>query len=62
LKGFKKINLNVNEKQTVTFNPTDMDLSIWDANAHKWALQSGSFTVNIGASSTDLRLKGTMTI
>jgi len=62
LKGFQKINLNIGEKQTVTFNPIDRDFSIWDATAHKWALQSGQFTVYVGASSADFRLKGTLTI
>jgi len=60
LKGFQKILLGVNAKQTITFNLSDRDLSIWDADAHKWAVQSGSFAVLIGASSADIRLKGTL--
>lgn len=36
LKGFKKISLSPGSKQTVTFEITDRDLSIWDSVKHDW--------------------------
>lgn len=45
----------------VSFTLTDRDLSIWDATAHSWALQRGTFAVKVGSSSRDIRLTGTLT-
>ena len=36
------------------------DPSVWDATAHKWSEVKGTFKVAVGASSRDLKLKGTM--
>ena len=33
---------------------------VWDATAHKWSEVKGTFKVAVGASSRDLKLKGTM--
>jgi len=60
LKGFQKIQLSPGAKQTASWVLSDRDLSIWDANAHKWAVQSGNFGVLVGASSQDIRLQGTL--
>jgi len=62
LKGFSKLGLNVGEKKTATFTLSDRDLSIWDATAHKWALQSGTFQIRVGSSSGDIRAFSTLTI
>ena len=45
---------------TVTFSLSGLDLSVWDATAHKWSEVKGTFKVAVGASSRDLKLKGTM--
>ncbi len=57
LRGFDKIKLDPGKSGTVTFNLRRKDLSTWDA-AKGWVVPSGTFTVNVGASSRDLRLKG----
>jgi beta-glucosidase len=62
LKGFQKVFLNPGQTTTVTFNLTQQDLSIWDVGTHSWALQSGTFGVLVGASSRDIRLKGSFTV
>ena len=40
----------------------DRALSVWDAASRAWALQRGTFTVAVGASSRDLRLAGTLVV
>lgn len=41
---------------------TDRDVSIWDEVNRKWAVQHGSFNIYVGASSLDIKLKGTMAV
>ena len=60
LKGFRKVTLDPSETVTVTFSLSGLDLSVWDATAHKWSEVKGTFKVAVGASSRDLKLKGTM--
>jgi len=62
LRGFTKVGLTAGKAQTVSWTLSDRDLSIWDANTHKWALQSGTFNVYVGASASDFKLKGTLTV
>ncbi|EPE10931.1 glycoside hydrolase family 3 protein [Ophiostoma piceae UAMH 11346] len=61
LRGFDKVKLEAGTSGTVTFNLRRKDLSYWDV-AKGWVVPSGTFTVNIGASSRDLRLKGTFNV
>ena len=60
LKGFRKVTLDPSETVTVTFSLSGLDLSVWDATTHKWSEIKGTFKVAVGASSRDLKLKGTM--
>jgi beta-glucosidase len=46
----------------VTFNLRRRDLSMWDVAAQEWAVLSGDYIFNVGASSRDLRLSATLTI
>lgn len=59
LKGFKKVNLNPNEEQVLTFNITKEDLSFFDADKHEWVAEKGDFEAHIGSSSSDIRTKVT---
>jgi beta-glucosidase len=61
-RAFSKVALAVSGRSTVTWTLADRDLSIWDATNHRWALQSGTFQIYVGASSQDIRLKGTLTV
>ena len=61
LRGFDKVALEVGASSTVVFNLRRKDLSYWDV-AKGWVVPAGTFTVNIGASSRDLRLKGTFDV
>ncbi|KAH8588635.1 beta-glucosidase-related glycosidase [Bisporella sp. PMI_857] len=62
LRGFEKVGLEPGASTTVTFDLTRRDLSVWDVEAQKWQLQSGTYNVYVGASSRILPLSGTLTI
>jgi beta-glucosidase len=62
LKGFEKVWLKPGESKSVSMALNRDSLSIWDAEAHGWKLVPGTYTVNLGSSSRDIRLKGSFTI
>jgi beta-glucosidase len=61
LKGFQKIALKPGETQTVRFTLTPEELSFLDRNLQR-VVEPGTFTVMIGASSEDIRLKGSFEV
>lgn len=61
LRGFDRIHLAAGESKTVEFNLTPQGLGLWDKN-NRFTVEPGTFTVMIGASSTDIRLKGTFEV
>jgi beta-glucosidase len=62
LRGFEKINIKSGKKSNVNFEFTKTELSIWDTDAAKWVVPSGKFTLQIGASSRDIRQKASFTL
>lgn len=56
LRGFERVALNPGEKKTVQFILHPDDLALLDKNMN-WTVESGTFTVMIGASSEDIKLK-----
>jgi beta-glucosidase len=60
LRGFQKITLTPGQSQSVSFTLGTRDVSIWDVVKHDWASVSGTFDVLVGASSRDIRLRGTI--
>ena len=61
LKAFERITLEPGESRIVTFHLDRNDFAIVDADM-KWSVEPGTYDVLIGASSADIRLKGTITI
>ena len=61
LKAFKRISLEPGELRNVVFNLEPEAFAIVDADM-QWTIEPGTFDVLIGASSTDIRLKGTITL
>jgi beta-glucosidase len=61
LRGFDKVNIPAGQTQTVKFTLTTQDISIWHIEKHDWEVVSGSFSVDVGSSSRDIRAKGTFT-
>lgn len=60
LKYFEKVSLRAGESKTVSYNVRDEDLKYYNEKSHRWVLEPGSFTIYVGASSTDI--KGEVTI
>jgi len=61
LRGFRKVALGPGEKATVTLTLTPRDLSLYDQQM-KRVVEPGEFDVMVGASSADIRLRGTFTV
>jgi beta-glucosidase len=61
LRGFSRIHLEPKETRAVHFTLTPEDLQLFDRNDH-WTVEPGRFSVMIGASSEDIRLRGAFVI
>jgi len=61
LAGFQRVFLKPDEKKTVVFKIRASQFAFLDTRM-KWKVESGEMTVMVGASSEDIRLKGTFTI
>ncbi len=58
LKGFKKINLNSGQMETIVFELNKHDLSFYKPIENSWVVEKGMFKILIGSSSRDIRLEG----
>ena len=56
LRGFERIALNVGEKKTIEFTIKPDDLKLLDKKM-KWIVEPGTFEIQIGSSSEDIRLR-----
>ncbi len=56
LKGFKRVELKPGESKTVTMQLDRAAFSYWNPETKKWEADPGTFEVQIGASSRDIRL------
>lgn len=61
LRGFEKIELAPGERKTVRFVLDAMDFACWDGERHAFREIPGTYEVQIGASSRDIRLKAVVT-
>ena len=61
LRGFERIHLQPGEEQTISFTLTPQGLGLWDKN-NQFTVEPGSFSIMIGASSQDIRLKGSFEV
>lgn len=59
LKAFTKVFLKPGESRRLSFKLDQRALTFFDPNTKKWTAEPGKFTVEIGSSSRDIRLKGT---
>ncbi|CAO0795662.1 unnamed protein product [Mucor circinelloides] len=62
LRGFDKKTIKAGKKAKFDFEFTETELSIWDVDAAKWVVPSGKFTLQIGASSRDIRQTASFTL
>ncbi|MBV9920049.1 MAG: glycoside hydrolase family 3 C-terminal domain-containing protein [Pseudonocardia sp.] len=62
LKGFVALDLAAGEDRRVTFTLDARDLSYWSTTERRWLLEGGEFTMEVGASSRDIRLATTVSV
>ncbi len=63
LRGFERIALGKGEQKTVTFKlNAENDLRYYDAAEQQYRVEPGEFEIQIGASSTDIRVSGMVTV
>jgi beta-glucosidase len=62
LKGFAAVHLAAGEERRVTFGLHGRDFSYWSRAEQGWVLEGGEFTIDVGASSRDIRLSATVTV
>ena len=55
LKGFKKVYLEPEQKKTVTFTLDKRSFAYYNEKIHDFYVESGDFTIMVGASSNDIR-------
>lgn len=56
LKGFEKVALQPGESKKVTFELGGRAFAFFDEKAHDWRVPNGTFVLEVGASSRDIRL------
>ncbi|WP_277132427.1 MULTISPECIES: beta-glucosidase [Bacteroides] len=61
LAGFERVHLKPGETKEITFPVDRKALELLNADMH-WVVEPGDFTLMAGASSTDIRLNGTLTV
>lgn len=61
LRGFARVALAPGETKSVSFALTPEHLQLYDRN-NRWTVEPGRFTVMVGASSADIRLRGNFTL
>ena len=59
LKGFARVDLAPGESRTVTFTLDDRSFAVW---ADGWKIPAGTYTVQVGASSEDIRLSAELPV
>lgn len=62
LRGFKKVTIQPGESADVTFELRRRDLSVWDVAGQEWLVESGDYTLYVGASSRDFKAQSTLTV
>lgn len=55
LKGFTKVRLDPGESQRVAVHVRRDDLAYWDTRVDAWVVEGGTYGIEIGASSRDIR-------
>jgi beta-glucosidase len=62
LKAFASLELGVGETREVSLTVRRADLAYWDTRVDRWIVEDGTYTVDVAASSRDIRSTTTVTI
>ena len=60
LKAFARVSLLPGQKKTVALTLGPNSFAYWDVKRHAWQTDMGAYALDIGASSRDIRLSGTV--
>ncbi|MFD4422313.1 glycoside hydrolase family 3 C-terminal domain-containing protein [Agromyces sp. NPDC058484] len=62
LKSFQSVALEPGETKEITLTLRRGELAYWDIRVERWIVESGTYTVEVGASSRDLRTSATVQV
>jgi beta-glucosidase len=62
LKGFSRVELNPGESKTIELQLDNSAFQYWSPTTKQWTLDPGTFEIQVGASSRDIRLKAPVQI
>jgi beta-glucosidase len=62
LKGYRKVSLDPGQSTRITLPLDGRSFAHWDDSRHGWAVTAGSYGVQVGGSSRDLPLQGTVKV
>jgi beta-glucosidase len=62
LKGFAIVSLDAGESREVSIRIRRKDLAYWETRTQAWIVEGGSYTVQVGASSRDIRQSGEVAV
>lgn len=62
LKGFTKVFLEAGESREVTIDFDDKTFRYWNVQTKNWEIEKGRYQILVGASSRDIRLKGSLDV
>ncbi len=60
LKGFQRVSLQPGQKAVLTFTLDDRAFSVWDVTKHRWQVSPSTYAIEVGSSSRDPRVQGTL--
>jgi beta-glucosidase len=62
LEGFQRVYLQPGASQTVQFQLSQRNLQYWNSTSNAWATSTGSYGIEVGDSSANLPLSGTLNV
>ena len=62
LEGFQRVSLAAGASTTVTFSLTQRSLQYWSSSSNGWATSTGNYGIDVGDSSANLPLSGTLSV
>ena len=62
LEGFQRVNLAAGASTTVTFELSQQNLQYWNTSSNAWATSTGSYGIDVGDSSANVPLTGTLAV
>ena len=62
LKGFKKVFLAPGETADIELTLDKRAFAFFNVNTNDWCVETGAFTIQVGASSRDIKLEGKVTV